>query len=366
MPTDVDRILDGPPDAVPDDAEFIQTAVRWHFDPDTGSPFWLRRARTLDFDPLRDVRSFEDLARFPNVVNELRDVAVRDLVPRGYGGRAEIVGVFESGGTTGTPKRLPLLDDWQERFIGWVDRYLDRRGFPTGVDSLVVAPTGPHMMGHMGAELARRRGGVPFHIDFDPRWAQACGTSGDDRLAARYTDHLVAQTEPILRTQNIGVMVITPPLLARMARSDALVELMNHRVSAIFTAGARMDEDTWRLLRTEVLPGVDIHVSYGSTMGMSPAVNRLGQDPDTPAICDTFSPYVTFRVVDPGTGRPVAYGERGQIVMHHVSKSLFLPNNAERDLGIRVEPPPGQVGDSVSDVRPMPEFDGARVVEGVY
>lgn len=366
MPTDVDRLLDCPADEVPNDSEFLQAAIRWHFDPETGSPFWLRRARTLDFDPLEDVHSFEDLSLFPNVVNELRDVPVRDLIPRGYGGRAEVVGVFESGGTTGTPKRLLLLGDWQERFIGWVSRYLDRRGFPTGVDYLVVGPTGPHMMGHMGAELARRRGGMPFHIDFDPRWAQECGTSGDERLAARYADHLVAQAEPILRTQEIGVMVITPPLLERMARSETLVELMNRRVKAIFTAGARMDEDTWHLLRTEILPGVDIHVSYGSTMGMSPAVNRLGLDEDSPEICDTFSPYVTFRVVDPETGRPVEYGERGQVVMNHVSKSLFLPNNAERDLGVRVEPPPGQVGDSVSDVRPMPEFGGERVVEGVY
>jgi hypothetical protein len=46
--------------------------------PETGSPYWLKRAKALDFNPLTDVTTFEDLALFPNVVDELRDVDVRD------------------------------------------------------------------------------------------------------------------------------------------------------------------------------------------------------------------------------------------------------------------------------------------------
>ena len=64
--TDV-RILDVPREAPPDPEEYLRAAMAWHFGPDTGSPFWLRVAQELDFDPRTDVRTHEDLALFPNL-----------------------------------------------------------------------------------------------------------------------------------------------------------------------------------------------------------------------------------------------------------------------------------------------------------
>ena len=40
-------VLDLPYDVSPDPEEFIRAAMEWHFDPETGSPFWLDRARSL-------------------------------------------------------------------------------------------------------------------------------------------------------------------------------------------------------------------------------------------------------------------------------------------------------------------------------
>ena len=34
------------------DAHFVET-VRWHFSPETGTPFWLEKVESFDFDPLR-------------------------------------------------------------------------------------------------------------------------------------------------------------------------------------------------------------------------------------------------------------------------------------------------------------------------
>jgi hypothetical protein len=83
-----------------------------------------------------------------------------------------------------------------------------------------------------------------------------------------------------------------------------------------------------------------------------------------------FSPetgyYITFSMIDPESGRRVPYGEHVEVVMNHVSKSMFLPNNLERDTAIRDPGPDGQVGDSVSEVRPVEMFDGEAVIEGVY
>ena len=39
--------LDWPVDDIPDGMAVIRAALQWHFDPNTGSPFWLARAATL-------------------------------------------------------------------------------------------------------------------------------------------------------------------------------------------------------------------------------------------------------------------------------------------------------------------------------
>jgi hypothetical protein len=75
---------------------------------------------------------------------------------------------------------------------------------------------------------------------------------------------------------------------------------------------------------------------------------------------------VAFRVVDPETGDTVPYGERGQVVMNHISKGMFIPNNLERDSAVRLAGPDGQIGDSVSEVKPVETFEGEAVIEGVY
>jgi hypothetical protein len=71
-------------------------------------------------------------------------------------------------------------------------------------------------------------------------------------------------------------------------------------------------------------------------------------------------------VIDPDTGECVPYGERGQVVMNHISKGMFIPNNLERDTAIRMNGPDNQIGDSVSEVVPVANFEGEPVIEGVY
>jgi hypothetical protein len=98
-------------------------------------------------------------------------------------------------------------------------------------------------------------------------------------------------------------------------------------------------------------------------MVLSQAATRVDGDS---IVFDPRSPYVVFWVVDPQTGAEVPYGERGQVVMNHLSKGMFIPNNLERDTAIRIPGPDGQVGDSVSEVAPVAVFGGEPVIEGVY
>ena len=64
-------VLDVAFDVHPDPDEFIRAAMDWHFNPRTGSRFWLERAGSFEFDPRTDINSFSDLTLFPNVTDEL-------------------------------------------------------------------------------------------------------------------------------------------------------------------------------------------------------------------------------------------------------------------------------------------------------
>ncbi|MFE7192774.1 phenazine antibiotic biosynthesis protein [Kitasatospora sp. NPDC057541] len=361
-----DPLLDLPFDAGPDPDAYLRAAMRWHFSPETGSPFWLARAGSLGFDPLTDVTTHADLAKFPNLANELRTARVEDLLPRGYGGRAEVVGVYESGGTTGAPKRILLLRDWLDRLLGWSSAQLDLHGVPQDVNWLVVGPTGPHMVGDVIKAQTALRGGLAFTVDLDPRWVKKLISAGRGEEAAAYAEHIVDQVAFVLETQDVGVLLCTPPVLERIARRDDLARLVDEKVRAINWVGTQLDPDTRHLYRTEVFPKAVLYSGYGSTMILGNASERPGLTDDDPCVYDPFAPYMSFGVVDPETGRTVEYGERGQVVMHHVSKGLLVPNNLERDLATRIPAPPGQPGDSVADIAPVREFEDETVVEGVY
>jgi phenylacetate-coenzyme A ligase PaaK-like adenylate-forming protein len=345
--------------------EFVQEMMRWHFSPQTGSPFWLQRAKTLDFDPLADIRGFEGLTLFPNVVDELRGIPVRDLIPQGFGDRHEAI-VCESGGTTGEPKRVVFAAEWHRRSVQWFSECLDNHGVPRGVDWLSAVPAGPHNVGAMAADAATLRGGLNFSIDLDPRWVKKLIAGGHTDMASAYTDHLVEQAGYILGSQEVGVLFATPPMLERLAQHDDLVELVNRKLHAIIWGGTHMDADNRDLLRDEVFPGVKLVGGYGGTMMMAPAMERPGLTGSEPCVFDSFAPYTTLRVTDPETGQVVPYGERGQVVVHHLSRNALMVNNAERDYATRVQPPTNRFGDSVADVSPAASFTGATVIEGVY
>jgi phenylacetate-coenzyme A ligase PaaK-like adenylate-forming protein len=359
-------VLDLPEPGQPpvDPEEYLAALMRWHFTPETGSAFWLRRARSLDFDPVADVRTFDDLRLFPNVVDEFRAVRVEDLIPRGLTGADRVIaGVYESGGTTGLPKRFVMFDRWMEFALSWDEAHYAELG---QANVLAVAPSGPHMFGEFARRRARRHDGVLFSIDLDPRWIKKLIERGDPEESERYVEHLVDQAAHILATQTVGILITTPPLLERLIRRDDLVETIRKNVRYICWSGAHMDADTREILREEVLPGIPLKGLYGSTTILGMSRERDTERADGLAAFDPPSPYISFRVVDPETGEDVPSGERGQVVMNHLTKYALMPNNLERDHALKIEPPAGWFGCSVADVGPVATFDDHTVIEGVY
>src|ERR1700683_4941160 len=77
----------------------VREIVNWHFDSETGCPFWLEFAFKLGWEPRKDIRSFEDLKKFPPFQDEwLRGGPIARWVPKGLAHLPMFV--FETGGTT--------------------------------------------------------------------------------------------------------------------------------------------------------------------------------------------------------------------------------------------------------------------------
>jgi phenylacetate-coenzyme A ligase PaaK-like adenylate-forming protein len=357
-------LLDIPRESSPADADaYLRTAIEWHFGTETGSPFWLRVAKDLDFHPPSDVHTYADLRLFPNLVDELRTVPVEDLIPRGYGSPLPVPRVYESGGTTGAPKRTAQLPDWVEQVTRWQIEDFTAGGFVPGSGLLCMMPGGPHGVGHFDREVAERLGSVFHPIDLDPRWVKKLAARNATAEVNLYVEHVIDQARFVLETQSVANLHATPPLVEAMARDDALVDLINQKIQYLLLSGAHVDPDTLDVLG-DVFPATAVSTVFGSTMILSQAATRVTTDGRF--VFDPRSPYVVFWVIDPDSGEQVPYGERGRVVMNHVSKAMFIPNNLERDTAIRVQAPDGHVGDSVSDVAPVAVFDGAPVIEGVY
>ncbi|BDG60215.1 hypothetical protein [Caldinitratiruptor microaerophilus] len=353
----------------------MRAIIAWHFDPETGSPYWLRRAQTLGFDPRRDVRGFADLARFPPVADEWRTVPAADLIPRGARGP---FAVWETGGTTGPPRRIV---DARERYRGVlrISRILDLHGFPgahrgprdehvpdpAAGDWLHVGPSGPHLVGTSVARLARLRGSLCHTVDLDPRWVKRLYRAGRLDEVRRYTAHVIEQALAILRTQPVTVVTTTPPLLQALCEHPEAYERLRARVKGIIWFGTSLSDEALRLLEEELLPGVTVVGWYGNTlMGIACQRPRRPGDPHR-CVFVPPSPGAVVRLVDPrDPSREVGYGEEGQVRLSVLTRELFLPWHLERDRAIRVPPSLPDPWDGLARVAPL--GGSGPEVEGVY
>lgn len=345
----------------------VRAAMDWHFSPATGAPYWIDKARELPFDPRKDIRNLDDLARFPEVSEEWKTIPIDRLIPVGLRHvRAEFQ-AFESGGTTGAPKRIV---ERSSRLIGlsFVQRMLALSRFPVDApgDWLHLGPTGPHIVGRSIAQLARNHDRVCFSIDMDPRWVKACVRDGDSHAVARYVDHIIAQALHVVRSQRISIMFATPPVLEAIAARPEVLARFREQLAGIIWAGTAASEETLHLLANEAFPGVSLFGLYGNTlMGIAPQRPRQADEADF-CVFQTNFPFCAIDVVDPEhTDRRVAYGTFGRVRVHVLSPDLLIPNTVERDFAKRVAPPPGFRGDGVAQVHSR-KVGGQEEIVGVY
>lgn len=340
----------------------VREIVQWHFNPETGCPFWLEKAKTFDFDPLKDVQTYDDLKLFGHFQDEwLRGGPVRRWVPKGLIG--EPIYVFETGGTTGVPKSRINMHDFEIDYSNFGDGLSDDT-FPPGSDWLMLGPTGPRRLRLAIEHLAHHRGGISFHVDLDPRWVtRLVKNKRWDELEA-YKEHVSGQALKILRAHEIRCIFTTPKLLEHLAGK---IDLVKYGISGIFCGGTEMNADFHRFAREELVPGADFVPVYGNTlMGLARAKPF---DPATGDYTITYyppHPRAVFEIVNPDDlDEIVPYNETGRVLLTTLTQEFFMPRFAERDEGERAEPVPGTPWDGVSNLRLFSRF-AKKVAVGVY
>jgi len=340
----------------------VREIVQWHFDPATGCDFWLERAKGFDFDPLKDVRGYDDLKLFGHFQDEwLRGGPVRRWLPRGLMGQP--VYVFETGGTTGVPKSRINVRDFEIDYEQFGDSLSDHT-FPRGGDWLMLGPTGPRRLRLAIEHLAHHRGGIAFHVDLDPRWVSKLVKQQKwDELEA-YKEHVTDQALKVLRAHEIRCLFTTPKLLEHLCGK---IDLTKAGVTGIFCGGTEMNAEFHRFAREELVPGIDFVPVYGNTlMGLARGRAFDPQNPDYTITYYPPHPRALFELVDPDDlDRPVPYGETGRVLLTTLTKEFFMPRFAERDEGERAAPNLDYPWDGVSNLRLWSRL-AKTVAVGVY
>lgn len=341
---------------------WVREVVEWHFNPETGCPFWLDYAKQLDWDPRQEIRGYDDLARFDEFQDEwLRGGPVRRWVPRAYADRP--IYTFETGGSTGVPKTRINIEDFRLDYEAFSETLPDE-AFPRGSDWLMIGPTGPRRL-RLGVEhLAQHRGGICFLVDLDPRWVIKLIKRGQGDMIEKYKQHVIDQGLTLLKAHdNIRCLFTTPKMLEALCDK---VSLKRVGITGVFCGGTEMTPQFHRYAVEELLDGVYFAPTYGNTL-MGLAVHKpLMAEDNYAVIYYPPAPRAMIEIVDPHEPeRVVDYGETGRVRLTTLTREFFMPRFLERDEAEREPPCEMYPWDGVRNVRPFSGFQ-SNVVEGVY
>lgn len=323
---------------------WIRHVLSIHFDPESGSQYWLQREKVLGIDARKDITSLKDLHKLgPMEEEDLRRHPLEYFIPKMHLENKEEFVLGETAGTTGLPKVTAYLKgEFYIAFVEWFRYIAAKRGFPRGANWLWVGPGGPHIIGKAVGQVARNMGSRdPFSIDMDPRWVKKLVTGSLGYK--RYISHIIEQALDVLRRQHIEVIYSTPPLLIKLAEEMNVDQRM--QIKGVHYGGVALEKEHLKRFKKELFPNA-VHIAgYGNTLfGLCMEVEA---SPHYDLDYYPLGPRMIIQVVSTKDGiKPdknrlfqyVEYGQRGQVVFHRLDESFFIPNMFERDEAIRIAP----------------------------
>jgi phenylacetate-coenzyme A ligase PaaK-like adenylate-forming protein len=347
--------------------------VQWHFHESTGCPFWLEKKKELKIDPLKEVKEYADIQKFPLFEDEwLRGGPIRRWVPKAY--EKDPIYVFETGGTTGIPKsRMVVRDHWIDYEI--FSDTLPEKYFPKGANWIMLGPSGPRRLRLAVEHLCQYRGGICFCVDLDPRWVVKLIKKGWMEHLEAYKDHVIDQVLTIFEAKHdVKCMFATPKLLDSLCvkLEDRGTSLKEQGITGIFSGGTEFTPQWTRYAVEELLggppeeSGIYMTPTYGNTlMGLACSKPVSAKDGYKISYYAPQPRAVTEVVSFEDPMQSVGYGATGRVKLTTLTKEFFVPGFLERDEGEREPPYEKYPWDGVSGVRPFHEFAAATTV-GVY
>jgi hypothetical protein len=349
--------------------DHFRAVLGLHLDPEFGSDYWLARQVALGWNVRDRVRSVGDLGLLgPTPAEDLRRHSIRAFIPKAFHGRLDRFVTGETAGTSGRPCATAYRDDeFESAFVTPFLRVAEGTGFPLEAAWLWIGPSGPHIIGKVVRELARRTGGIdPFSVDFDPRWVKKL----DDRSFARnrYLRHVTDQALDVLAREDVGVLFATPPALAALA--ERMSDGQRESIRGVHYGGMSLDPVVVNDFR-ETFPNAVHLAGYGNTL--VGVVMELTDGHRTAMDYYPLDDRMVIQVVRTDGDRPpmpVSYGDRGRVMFHRFDESALLVNVIERDEAERIPPGPdaramGGTADGLRDPRPAAEL-GSQLRTGIY
>src|SRR3981081_2834540 len=293
----------------------VRDIIQWHFNPETGCPFWLEFASKLSWDPRKEVQTFADLRKFPPFQDEwLRGGPVRRWAPRGLADAPMFV--FETGGTTGVPKSRLAMEDFRIDYEMFSETLPDKY-FPRGANWLMLGPSGPRRLRLAVEHLCQHRGGICFCVDLDPRWVIKLIKKGWHEHLQAYKDHVIDQAATILQAgHDIHCMFATPKLLEALAlRLESMgTTIRKAGITGIFSGGTGLTPQWNRFAHEELLDGAYMTPTYGNTLMGLAASAPTGPQNNYKITYHAPQPRAVIEVVDfDDANKLVDYGQTGRV-----------------------------------------------------
>ncbi|AXK33723.1 arylcarboxylate reductase [Streptomyces armeniacus] len=337
---------------------WTRKVLRRQFDPETGSPYWLKQVPELGFDPL-EITRYDELSAFGNFdLSVLRDLDPVDMLPQAV--ERPLTGrVFESGGTTGAPCRVFYTERMAEVVAGWWQYSQETAGFEPGRTWLFAGPSGPHLIGSMLERVTRMSSSILYGIDLDPRWVKELIRGSRLNEMNQYVDHTSGQVIAILDSQQVDYLETTPAMLQVLLRKRP--DLVG-KLQGVGLSGTHITTKQYEDFKAAIAGDV-ICVRYGNTFGCGMGL-PYEEGSGRLAYVSNY-PQATHAVVDKDDPtRLVGYGELGRVRLTVLHEDLFLPNILDRDQAIRHDTGPQWPCDGVANVEPLTKSKSAP--EGLY
>lgn len=374
-----------------DEEAYVQAVMDIHFDETYGTPFWLEKMDDLDFDPREEVESIEDLRMLEEADEEaLRDRPVQDFMPRLFAAAERgswdsyeevdpdmsMYDLSKSSGSTGKKKIMPWREPLSDEAAQWYSHNFDVRDIEAG-NWTVTGPSGLYEK-HM-TEAAKRRGQNAYFNGIETRrlkpQTKELGQLTENPLGfvkgaltnpgkvpealqglARMRYSLQAMEED-MESEEVGVVASVPAITKRahgMLESDNTVSDPED-IDAVIMSGMEVNEEIMEEV-SGMYENADLVPMY--------ATSFTGPNFDNPESEDleyhSLHPFISFGVTgqsdEPLQERgEVEYGERGQVVLNHLSEGFLWPNQTERETAERRRPSEtlGTDGDGIADISPL-------------